>query len=85
LYQIGVAPFQQLGLVRIQTNWLLKPPEVYLTVRARDPITPKQVSLLQAFVEREMKQPFTLVFMVGQVEEVRATGNASTDEAQPNR
>jgi len=77
--------FQQLGLVRIQTNWLLKPPEVYLTVRARDPITPKQVSLLQAFVEREMKQPFTLVFMVGQVEEVRATGNASTDEAQPNR
>lgn len=64
--------FQSLGLLKIQTNWLINPPEVYLNVRVQDPITPKQVSLLQAFVERETKQPFTLVFIVGQVQEIRA-------------
>ena len=64
--------FQRLGLLKIQTNWLTNPPEVYLNVRAQDLITPKQVSLLQAFVERETKQPFTLVFIVGQVQEIRA-------------
>ncbi|WP_269452732.1 hypothetical protein [Phormidesmis priestleyi] len=41
---------QRLGLLKIQTNWLMKPPEVRLNVRAQDPITPKQASLLQAFV-----------------------------------
>ena len=64
--------FQRLGLLKIQTNWSMNPAEVYLNVRAQDPITPKQVSLLQAFVEREMQQPFTLVFIVGQVQEIRA-------------
>ncbi|NJR40210.1 MAG: DUF389 domain-containing protein [Leptolyngbyaceae cyanobacterium CSU_1_4] len=64
--------FQRLELVKIQANWLKNPPEVYLNVRAQEPLTPKQVSLLQAFVEREMQQPFTLVFVVGQVEEIRA-------------
>jgi hypothetical protein len=53
---------------------------VYLSVRAQVPITPKQVSLLQAFVEREMKQPFTLVFSVGQVQEIRADGASSIDK-----
>jgi len=72
--------FQRLGLLKIQTNWLMKPPEVYLNVHAQDPITPKQVSLLQAFVEREMKQPFTLVFIVGQVQEIRADGASSIDK-----
>ncbi len=72
--------FQRLGLLKIQTNWLMKPPEVYLNVRAQDPITPNQVSLLQAFVEREMKQPFTLVFIVGQVQEIRAEGASSIDK-----
>ncbi len=71
--------FQRLGLLKIQTNWLMNPPEVYLNVRAQDPITPKQVSLLQAFVEREMKQPFTLVFIVGQVQEIRAEDASSLD------
>lgn len=77
--------FQGLGLLKIQTDWLLKPPVVYLNVRAQDPITPKQVSLLQAFVEREMRQSFTLVFIVGQVQEVRATGDASTSKDRTNR
>lgn len=72
--------FQRLGLLKIQTNWLINPPEVYLNVRAQTPITPKQVSLLQTFIEREMKQPFTLVFIVGQVQEIRADGTTMDDK-----
>lgn len=45
----------------------MSPPEVYLNVRAQEPIAPNQVSLLQAF-EREMKQSLKLV----QVQEIRA-------------
>lgn len=41
-----------------------------LSVRSSEPITPKQVQLLEAFVEREMGQPFTLIFTVSQVKEV---------------
>ncbi|MBD2115035.1 MULTISPECIES: DUF389 domain-containing protein [Cyanophyceae] len=76
--------FQRLGLLKIQTNWLTNPPEVYLDVRAQDPITPKQVSLLQAFVEREMKQPFTLIFIVGQVQEIRANDVSPVSESEEN-
>lgn len=76
--------FQRLGLLKIQTNWLMNPPEVYLNVRAQDPITPKQVSLLQAFVEREMKQSFTLVFIVGQVQEIRAKDVLPVSENKEN-
>lgn len=74
--------FQGLELLKVQTNWLMNPPEVYLSVRAQVPITPKQVSLLQAFVEREMKQPFTLVFSVGQVQEIRADGASSIGKSE---
>jgi uncharacterized hydrophobic protein (TIGR00271 family) len=63
--------FQRLQLLRSETNWLTNPPEIRLNVRAQEPVTPRQVQLLEEFIEREMKQPFTLVFEVGQVEEVR--------------
>jgi uncharacterized hydrophobic protein (TIGR00271 family) len=63
--------FQRLELLRSQTNWLTNPPEVRLNVRAKEPVTPWQVQLLEEFIEREMGQPFTLIFEVGQVEEVR--------------
>ncbi|NJR62338.1 MAG: DUF389 domain-containing protein [Cyanobacteria bacterium CRU_2_1] len=76
--------FQRLGLLKIQTNWLMNPPEVYLNVRAQDPITAKQVSLLQTFVEREMKQPFTLVFVVGQVQEIRANDASPVGKNKEN-
>ncbi|MBM0744225.1 DUF389 domain-containing protein [Phormidium sp. CLA17] len=76
--------FQRLGLLKIQTNWSMNPPEVYLNVRAQDPITPRQVSLLQAFVEREMQQPFTLVFVVGQVQEIRANDASPVRENKEN-
>ena len=78
--------FQRLGLVNSTTNWLADPPEVRLNVRAREPITPKQVALLEKFVQREMGQPFTLIFVVGQVEEIRREGthnDGSTIRQQP--
>ncbi|ABA21662.1 conserved hypothetical protein [Trichormus variabilis ATCC 29413] len=65
--------FQRLQLFRSSTNWLVNPPEVRLSVRANDPVTPRQVKLLEEFVEREMGQPFTLIFEVGQVEEVKSS------------
>jgi uncharacterized hydrophobic protein (TIGR00271 family) len=67
--------FQRLDLLSSKTNWLTNPPEVRLNVRAREPITPRQVALLETFVQREMGQPFTLVFVVGQVEEIRRGGH----------
>jgi uncharacterized hydrophobic protein (TIGR00271 family) len=66
--------FQRIELLEIDTNWLTQPPRVRLSVRAQEPITPKQVQLLETFVEREMGQPFTLIFTVSQVEEVTREG-----------
>lgn len=63
--------FQRIELLDIDTNWLTQPPQVRLSVRSPEPITPKQVQLLEAFVEREMGRPFALIFTVSQVQEVR--------------
>ncbi len=63
--------FQRLDLLSSRTNWVATPPVVRLNVRAREPITSRQVELLETFLQREMGQPFTLVFVVGQVEEIR--------------
>lgn len=62
--------FQQIELLNIDTNWLTEPPQVRLSVRSYNPITPKQVQLLEAFLERKMGQSFALIFTVSQVEEV---------------
>lgn len=64
--------FQRLRLINSNTNWLANPPEVRLIVRSQEPVTPRQVKLLENFIEREMGQSFTLIFEVGEVEEVRA-------------
>jgi uncharacterized hydrophobic protein (TIGR00271 family) len=63
--------FGRLQLLNSNTNWLTNPPEVRLSVRAKEPVTPRQVELLEEFIKREMGQPFTLIFEVGQVEEIR--------------
>ncbi|NJR14978.1 MAG: DUF389 domain-containing protein [Calothrix sp. CSU_2_0] len=63
--------FQKLALLRTETNWLVNPPEVRLNVRATAPVTPRQVQLLEEFIQRETGQSFILIFEVGQVEEVR--------------
>ncbi|MCU0541847.1 MAG: DUF389 domain-containing protein [Oscillatoriaceae cyanobacterium Prado104] len=63
--------FQRVELIKTDTNWLVQPPEVRLIVRSRQPITSKQVQLLEEFVAKQMGQKFTLIFEVSQVEEVR--------------
>ncbi|MEG4939412.1 DUF389 domain-containing protein [Microcoleus sp. F4-D5] len=76
--------FQRVELIKTDTNWLTKPPEVRLIVRSSEALTPKQVQLLEAFVEKEMGQPFTLIFQVSQVEEVRrSTLNKSRSKPNP--
>jgi uncharacterized hydrophobic protein (TIGR00271 family) len=64
--------FQRLQLLNTNTNWLANPPQVRLSVRAKEPVTPRQVQLLEEFVEQQMGRPFTLIFEVGQVEEIRS-------------
>jgi uncharacterized hydrophobic protein (TIGR00271 family) len=66
--------FQRVELLELSTNWLMTPPEVQLVVRADEPVTPKQVMLLEEFVEKEMKRYFRLVFNVSQVEVVTRDG-----------
>jgi uncharacterized hydrophobic protein (TIGR00271 family) len=63
--------FQRVVLLGSNVNWLSNPPEVRLSVRTKQPITPIQVRLLEEFLAKEMSQPFTLIFEVGEVEEVR--------------
>ncbi|WP_071190877.1 DUF389 domain-containing protein [Trichormus sp. NMC-1] len=63
--------FQRLELLKTDTNWLNNPPQVRLSVRAQSPVTSKQVSLLEAFLEKEMGQAFTLIFEVSEVKEIR--------------
>jgi hypothetical protein len=61
-------------LVKTETNWFVSPPEVRLTVRSREAITPKQVGLLEDFIEKSMRQSFTLIFEISPVEEVTREG-----------
>jgi len=63
--------FQRVQLVDSEINWYVQPPEVRLTVRSREPVTPRQVKLLEEFVSRELGRPMTLIVSVSQVEEVR--------------
>jgi uncharacterized hydrophobic protein (TIGR00271 family) len=65
--------FQRLELLSNETNWFTNPPQVRLSVRAKEPVTPLQVQLLEEFLEREMGQRFTLIFEVGEVREVRSS------------
>jgi uncharacterized hydrophobic protein (TIGR00271 family) len=66
--------FQRVELLNTTTNWSANPPEVRLNVRAKEPITPTQVSLLEEFLQDDTGQAFTLIFVVGQVEEIRREG-----------
>ncbi len=69
----GTITFQRVELIRSRTNWQIHPPETRLTVRAEEPVTPRQVKLLEEFLERHMGQKFTLVFDVNPIQEVRAS------------
>jgi uncharacterized membrane protein len=62
---------QRMTVLDTDVNWLIDPPEVRLNVRAKEPVTPRQVTLLEEFLNKEIGQPFTLIFEVGEIEEVR--------------
>ena len=68
----GTVTFQRLELTDLRVNWLEKTPQVLLSVNAQEPVTEKQVKLLESFLEREIGQQFTLIFTINRVEEVRA-------------
>lgn len=68
----GTVTFQRLELTDLRVNWLEKIPQVLLSVNAQEPVTEKQVKLLESFLEREIGQQFTLIFTINRVEEVRA-------------
>lgn len=63
--------FQRMVLLNSNVNWLTNPPEVRLNVRTKEPVTARQVVFLEEFLKQEMGQPFTLIFEVGKIEEVR--------------
>ncbi len=62
---------QRMTLLDTDVNWLSNPPEVRLNVRTKEAVTPRQVALLEEFLNQEIGQSFTLIFEVGEVEEVR--------------
>ena len=63
----------------MSTNWLTVPPEISLTVRAAEPVSPYQVGLLEQFLAKETGRPYRLLFMVSPVEEV--TSDSAEGEA----
>ncbi len=69
--------FQRVSLVNIKTNWLNSPPEVVLSVQAIEPVTPKQVGLIEDFLAEEMGRKFKVFFEVSKVEEVTKEGVAN--------
>jgi uncharacterized hydrophobic protein (TIGR00271 family) len=64
--------FQRMVLLNSDVNWLTTPPQVRLSVRTQEPITPTQVTLLEKFLAKEMGQFFILIFEVGEIDEVRS-------------
>lgn len=63
--------FQRVVLLKSDVDWLATPPQVRLNVSVKGELTPKQVKLLEEFIEKEMGQKFTLIFEVGQIKEVK--------------
>jgi len=65
--------FQTLELTNVNFNWLAKPPQIVLSVNAKEAVTERQVELLEDFLSKETGQQFTLIFIISRVEEVQAT------------
>ncbi|TFI51754.1 DUF389 domain-containing protein [Mastigocladus laminosus UU774] len=70
--------FQRMVLLNSSVNWLTNPPQVRLSVRTQEPVTPTQVILLEKFLAKEMSQNFILIFEVGQIEEVRGDNSKTS-------
>ncbi len=71
--------FQRVQLINSKINWSVQPPEAYLTVAAVDTVTPKQIGLLEDFVEKETGRRFTLLLQITRIENLRS----SSDEKPP--
>jgi uncharacterized membrane protein len=68
---------QQVDLIKpIEVDWNKQPPEVYLSVRAKTPVTPKQVGEVEDYFYRKLGRRFSLVFQVSQVQEIRSAGTS---------
>lgn len=64
--------FQQLELLSIRTDWSRRPPEavVGISVIGDQTPTPKQVGLLEDFVEKKTGQRFSLVLQTSQIKQI---------------
>jgi hypothetical protein len=63
---------QRVDLQSTHINWKQDPPIAYLKVRATEPVTPRQVRLVQDFINQKLMRNFALVFLVEDVEQVEA-------------
>ncbi len=64
---------QQVDLIKpVEVNWNKNPPEVYLSVRAKTPVTSKQVREVEEYLYRRLGKRFNLVFQVSQLREIRS-------------
>ncbi|MCU0517452.1 MAG: TIGR00341 family protein [Oscillatoria sp. Prado101] len=68
---------QQVDLMKpIEVDWNKNPPEVYLSVLAKTPVTPKQVTEVEDYLYRRLGRRFSLIFQVSQVQEIRSAGTS---------
>ncbi|WP_413162822.1 DUF389 domain-containing protein [Capilliphycus salinus ALCB114379] len=63
---------QRVELLDTDMIWTRQPVSVYLKVRSKDPITPKQVRLVQEFLEERMGRNFELIVLLDSITEVKA-------------
>ncbi|MBD1915135.1 MULTISPECIES: TIGR00341 family protein [Cyanophyceae] len=73
--------FQRVTLVDMDANWLTKPPEISLTVRSSESISPNQVELLEQFLARELGRAYRLTFLVNQLDVI--TSDPNSKDADP--
>lgn len=61
---------RQVQLQGVSINWNRDPIEVQLQVRALRPVTPRQVKLVETFLENKLQRPVRLIFFVSSSVEV---------------
>lgn len=79
---------QQTELISLEVFWHFFPwrnqtPTILLTVEAYEPVTPRQVELVEAFLEQRFDQPFKLIFRVSRVQRVTSERPAPENEPKP--
>ncbi|MEB3118220.1 MAG: DUF389 domain-containing protein [Limnothrix sp.] len=75
--------FRRVKLIDSSVNWLASPPEVRLTVQSAESISPFQAQLLEEFLEKDMGQPFRLVFLVSKVSEIHSDSRTEPEPPPP--